>query len=181
MRCGVRVRVEGRTKGERGAARDQEHAHRRDSAARRRCLRTLQQAAGRVVRAPAAPHCSSSTADCSSRSRVARGGGAGSGGSGWGRATPSALVGIVRVEEAAALRRGPPGRVGAGAGRARVPPGQGRALGAVRHPLHATRARSGHASPRTAATVAGPRDPTREKPHAATCLPTAPAVAECIW
>ena len=192
MRCGVRVRVEGcgaHRRGERRSERPGARAPPRWRRPQRRCLRTS--AAGcrpGRVRAPQRrrARCNSSAAGCSSagaRRRQGRRGGAAGAQGGWGRATPSAL-GRHRTSRRGSRAPAWPTCVAARGGYflgCRDVGCRDVALCAVRHLASChSRARSGHASPRTAATVAGPSRPDTEShtpQRRAGCWP----FAECIW
>ena len=197
MRCGVRVRVEGcgaHQRGERRSERPGARAPPRWRRPQRRCLRTS--AAGcrpGRVRAPQrrSARRNSSAAGCSSagaRRRQGRRGGAAGAQGGWGRATPSAL-GRHRTSRRGSRAPAWPTCVAARGGwhlgmvrRRRVRAGRlCRAAEMWRHLASChSRARSGHASPRTAATVAGPSRPDTEShtpQRRAGCWP----FAECIW
>ena len=161
----------GRTEGERGAARDQEHAHRRDGAARNGAVcEPLQQAAGQVARGllSGAVHAAIPLQQAAAQQElgVARGGGAEQQGLREGGVVRLRVlsVGIVRVEEAAALRRGPPAwrRVGAISWAAEMWAAEMSRFVRCATSLHATRER-GRATPARGRQrlSQAPRDPTR--------------------
>ena len=161
----------GRTEGERGAARDQEHAHRRDGAARNGAVcEPLQQAAGQVARGllSGAVHAATPLQQTAAQQElgVARGGGAEQQGLREGGVVRLRVlsVGIVRVEEAAALRRGPPAwrRVGAISWAAEMWAAEMWRFVRCATSLHATRER-GRATPARGRQrlSQAPRDPTR--------------------